>query len=149
MAGINKVIIVGNLGNDPDMRSLPSGDQVANLSIATSEAWKDKQTGEKQERTEWHRVAIFGPLAGIAGQYLRKGAKVYIEGQLRTRKWQDQSGNDRYSTEVVLSGPRAVMQMLDGKSDGHHQAQPRQAQQRNPTDQAPVDNFDPDTDLPF
>ena len=102
--GINKVILIGNLGNDPEQKSLPSGSAVTNISVATSESWKDKQTGQQQERTEWHRVVFFNRLAEIAGQYLSKGSKVYIEGSLRTRKWQDQSGQDRYSTEVVLQG---------------------------------------------
>ena len=120
MAGsVNKVIIVGNLGADPEVRSFQNGGKVCNLRIATSESWKDKNTGEKQERTEWHTVAIFSEgLAGVAERFLKKGSKVYIEGQLRTRKWQDQSGNDRYSTEVVLQGPGAVLTMLDGPSGG-------------------------------
>lgn len=111
--GINKVILVGNCGQDPEVRYMPSGGEVTNISVATSESWKDKQTGEKRERTEWHRVVFFNQLAKIAGDYLRKGAQVYIEGALRTRKWQDQSGQDRYSTEIVAS----EMQMLDPKSD--------------------------------
>ncbi|MDT0509100.1 single-stranded DNA-binding protein [Novosphingobium sp. MMS21-SN21R] len=116
MAGsVNKVIIVGNLGADPEVRSFQNGGKVCNLRIATSESWKDKNTGEKQERTEWHTVAIFGEgLAGVAERFLKKGSKVYVEGQLRTRKWQDQQGADRYSTEVVLQGPGAVLTMLDG-----------------------------------
>ena len=99
--GINKVIIVGNLGSDPDTRYMPSGSAVTNLSIATNESWKDKQTGEQKDRTEWHKVAMFGRLAEIAAEYLRKGSQVYIEGKLRTRKWQDQNGNDRWTTEVI------------------------------------------------
>ncbi len=120
MAGsVNKVIIVGNLGADPEVRSFQNGGKVCNLRIATSENWKDKNTGEKQERTEWHTVAIFGEgLAGVAERFLKKGSKVYIEGQLRTRKWQDQQGADRYSTEVVLQGPGAVLTMLDGAPGG-------------------------------
>ena len=120
MAGsVNKVILVGNLGADPEVRSFQNGGKVCNLRIATSESWKDRNTGERQERTEWHSVAIFSEgLAGVAERFLRKGSKVYIEGQLRTRKWQDQSGNDRYSTEVVLQGPGAVMTMLDGPQGG-------------------------------
>ncbi|MDE2436442.1 MAG: single-stranded DNA-binding protein [Sphingomonadales bacterium] len=120
MAGsVNKVILVGNLGADPEVRSFQNGGKVCNLRIATSENWKDRNTGEKQERTEWHSVAIFSEgLAGVAERYLRKGSKVYVEGQLRTRKWQDQSGNDRYSTEVVLQGPGAVLTMLDGAPGG-------------------------------
>jgi single-strand DNA-binding protein len=120
MAGsVNKVILIGNLGADPEVRSFQNGGKVCNLRIATSESWKDRNTGERQERTEWHSVAIFSEgLAGVAERFLRKGSKVYIEGQLRTRKWQDQSGNDRYSTEVVLQGPGAVMTMLDGAPGG-------------------------------
>lgn len=120
MAGsVNKVILVGNLGRDPEVRSFPNGGKVCNLRIATSESWKDRTSGEKKERTEWHTVAIFSEgLAGVAERYLRKGSKVYLEGQLRTRKWQDQQGNDRYSTEVVLQGPGAVLTMLDGAPGG-------------------------------
>jgi single-strand DNA-binding protein len=113
----NKVIIIGNLGQDPDVRSMQSGDKVANLSVATSERWKDKD-GNQQEKTEWHRVVIFGRIAEIAERVLRKGSKVLIEGQLETRKWQDQSGADRYSTEVVVRGYGGSMTMLDGKPDG-------------------------------
>ncbi|MBP6031459.1 MAG: single-stranded DNA-binding protein [Sphingobium sp.] len=116
MAGsVNKVILVGNLGADPEVKSFQNGGKVCNIRIATSESWKDRNSGEKKERTEWHSVAIFSEgLAGVAERFLRKGSKVYIEGQLRTRKWQDQSGNDRYTTEVVLQGPGAVLTMLDG-----------------------------------
>mgnify|MGYP000886929840 CR=1 FL=1 len=118
MAGVNKVIIVGNLGRDPEVRSFPNGGKVVNLRIATSETWRDKASGERNERTEWHSVAIHSePLVRIAEQYLRKGSKVYIEGQLQTRKWQDQSGADRYSTEIVVSGFNGILQMLDGKRD--------------------------------
>ncbi|HLJ39172.1 MAG TPA: single-stranded DNA-binding protein [Steroidobacteraceae bacterium] len=109
--GVNKVILIGNLGADPETRAMPSGTTVANLRLATSESWRDKQTGEQQERTEWHRVALFGRLAEVAGEYLRKGSKVYIEGSLRTRKWTDKQGNERYSTEIVGND----MQMLDGR----------------------------------
>lgn len=120
MAGsVNKVILVGNLGQDPEVRSFQNGGKVCNLRIATSETWKDRNTGERQERTEWHSVAIFSEgLAGVAERFLKKGSKVYVEGQLRTRKWQDQSGNDRYTTEVVLQGPGAVLTMLDGAGGG-------------------------------
>jgi len=123
MAGsVNKVILVGNLGRDPEVRTFQNGGKVCNLRIATSETWKDKQSGEKREKTEWHSVAIFSePLARVAEQYLRKGSKVYIEGQLQTRKWQDQSGADRYSTEVVLQGFGGTLVMLDGRSGGGDQ----------------------------
>ena len=118
MAGsVNKVILIGNLGRDPEVRSFQNGGKVCNLRIATSEAWKDKQTGERREKTEWHSVAIFNEgLVRIAEQYLKKGSKVYIEGQLQTRKWQDQSGADKYSTEVVLQGFNGTLTMLDGAS---------------------------------
>lgn len=109
--GINKVILIGNLGQDPETKAMPSGTTVCNLRVATSESWKDKQTGEMKEQTEWHTVAMFGRLAEIAGEYLRKGSQVYIEGRLRTRKWQDKNGNDRYTTEIVASD----MQMLGGR----------------------------------
>jgi single-strand DNA-binding protein len=109
--GINKVILIGNLGADPEVRYMPSGNAVTNVNLATSESWKDKQSGQMQERTEWHRVVFFNRLAEIAGEYLRKGSKVYIEGSLRTRKWQGQDGQDRYTTEIVAS----EMQMLDGR----------------------------------
>lgn len=120
MAGsVNKVILVGNLGADPEVKSFQNGGKVCNLRIATSESWKDRNSGEKKERTEWHTVAIFSEgLVGVAERFLRKGSKVYIEGQLRTRKWQDQSGNDRYSTEVVLQGLGSVLTMLDGAPGG-------------------------------
>jgi len=112
--GVNKVILIGHLGADPETRAMPSGATVANLRIATTESWKDKQSGEQQERTEWHRVALFGRLGEIAGEYLRKGSQVYIEGTLRTRKWQDKQGNERYSTEIIGN----EMQMLGGRGGG-------------------------------
>jgi single-strand DNA-binding protein len=112
--GVNKVILIGNLGADPETRAMPSGTTVANLRVATSESWRDKQSGEQQERTEWHRVAFFGRLAEVAGEYLRKGSQVYIEGSLRTRKWQDKQGNERYSTEIVGSD----LQMLGARGGG-------------------------------
>lgn len=120
MAGsVNKVILIGNLGRDPEIRTFDNGGKVANLRLATSETWKDKTTGERKERTEWHSVAIFGEgLVRVAEQYLRKGSKIYVEGQLQTRKWQDSEGQDRYSTEVVLQGFGGVLTMLDGKNDG-------------------------------
>ena len=119
MAGsVNKVILIGNLGADPEVRTFQNGGKVCNLRIATSENWKDRNTGERREKTEWHSVAIFSePLARVAEQYLRKGSKVYIEGQLETRKWQDQNGQDRYSTEVVLRPYRSELTMLDGRGD--------------------------------
>ncbi|HEY6515870.1 MAG TPA: single-stranded DNA-binding protein [Steroidobacteraceae bacterium] len=112
--GVNKVILIGHLGADPETRAMPSGSSVANLRIATTESWRDKQSGEQQERTEWHRVALFGRLAEIASEYLKKGSQVYIEGSLRTRKWQDKQGNERYSTEIVGN----EMQMLGGRGGG-------------------------------
>ena len=122
MAGVNKVIIVGNLGKDPEVRFMPNGGAVANITVATSDSWKDKQTGEQKEKTEWHRVVMFGKLAEIAGEYLRKGSKVYLEGSLQTRKWTNQQGQDQYTTEIVLQGFNGVMQMLDGKpSQGQQQ----------------------------
>lgn len=114
--GVNKVILVGNLGQDPDIRYMPNGNAVANLTLATSESWKDRNTGQLQEKTEWHRIVIFGKLAEIAGEYLRKGSQAYFEGKLQTRKWQDQQGQDRYTTEVVVD-MNGVMQMLDRRSD--------------------------------
>lgn len=159
--GINKVILIGNLGQDPEVKYMPSGDAVANVSIATSESWKDKNTGEQKEKTEWHRVSIFGKTAEIAGEYLRKGSKVYIEGQLQTRKWQDQSGQDRYTTEVVIRPFNGSMQMLGGKgeqSTNQHQS-PRQAQQPQQPEpqpqnqQAPQQKYsdmpDFDEEMPF
>ena len=120
MAGsVNKVILIGNLGRDPEVRTFQNGGKVCNLRIATSETWKDRNTGERRERTEWHSVAIFNEgLVRVAEQYLRKGSKVYVEGQLQTRKWQDQSGQDRYSTEVVLQGFGSTLTMLDGRGEG-------------------------------
>ena len=127
--GINKVILVGNVGQDPETKAMPSGSAVTNISIATSESWTDKSSGQRQERTEWHRVVFFNRLAEIAGEYLRKGSKVYVEGSLRTRKWQDQSGQDRYTTEIVAN----EMQMLDSRGDnmgggGYQPNNPAQAQ---------------------
>ena len=112
--GVNKVILVGNLGKDPEVRYMPNGNAVANLTLATTESWKDKQTGDQQEKTEWHRIVMFKRLAEIAGEYLKKGSQVYIEGKLQTRKWQDNSGNDRYTTEIVAND----MQMLGGRGGG-------------------------------
>lgn len=156
--GVNKVILVGNLGADPETRYTASGSAITNIRIATSESWKDKQTGENQERTEWHRIVFFNRLAEIAGEYLRKGSQVYIEGSLRTRKWQDQSGQDRYSTEVVAS----EMQMLGsrGGSGGDSFSQPEAQQSgfRNagppkqaakPEASAPADDGFAEDDIPF
>lgn len=157
--GINKVIIVGNLGKDPEKKELPSGWAVTNITVATSDSWKDKTTGEKKEQTEWHRVVFFNRLAEIAGQYLSKGSKVYIEGQLRTRKWQDTNGQDRYTTEIVAR----EMQMLDSRpsaSPAHQhqhqhqqqqqQQQPKQQQQQQQQQSQPESNFDNyDDDIPF
>ena len=112
--GINKVILVGNLGRDPEVRYMPNGNAVANITLATTESWKDKQTGETQEKTEWHRVVLFRRLGEIAGEYLKKGSQVYIEGKLQTRKWQDNSGNDRFTTEIIAN----EMQMLGGRGGG-------------------------------
>ena len=122
MAGVNKVILVGNLGKDPEVRFMPNGGAVANITVATSDSWKDKQTGEQKEKTEWHRVVMFGKLAEVAGEYLKKGSKVYLEGQLQTRKWTNQQGQDQYTTEIVLQGYNGVMQMLDSRGQGGGQS---------------------------
>ncbi|ENO3979324.1 single-stranded DNA-binding protein [Aeromonas veronii] len=116
--GINKVILIGNLGQDPEVRYMPSGGAVTNITLATSETWRDKQTGEQKERTEWHRVVFMGKLAEVAGEYLKKGSQVYVEGKLQTRKWQDQSGQERYTTEVLVDSFTGVMQMLGGRPQG-------------------------------
>lgn len=143
--GINKAIIVGNLGNDPEIRHTAGGAAVANISIATVESWKDKNSGEKQEKTEWHRVIAFGRLAEIIGEYLRKGSQVYIEGRIQTRKWQDKDGQDRYTTEIVAN----EMQMLGGKGGDseNHESAP-QAQQ-NAAPSAGNAGYDFDNDIPF
>lgn len=140
--GVNKVILIGNLGKDPETRFMPSGGAVTNITLATSESWKDKQSGQMQERTEWHRVVFFNKLAEIAGEYLKKGSKVYIEGSLRTRKWQAQDGSDRYTTEIVAS----VMQMLDSRGDQAGE-QGSQAQGTADAYSAPAPDFD--DDIPF
>ena len=140
--GINKAILVGNLGADPELRNTAGGSAVANLSVATSEAWRDKESGETKEQTEWHRVVMFNRLAEIAGEYLRKGSKVYIEGKIQTRKWQDKDGTDRYTTEIVAR----EMQMLDSKGE----SQPQQRQQPARQAPAPSTQRDPlDEDIPF
>ena len=158
MAGsVNKVILVGNLGRDPEIRTTQSGDKIANLSVATSESWNDRQTGERRERTEWHRVVIFGRVAEIAEQYLRKGSKVYVEGSLQTRKWQDQSGQDRYSTEVVLQRFRGDLQMLDRAGDAESRSRDqdyggygdRDAGGGRSAAPAPALGSDLDDDIPF
>jgi single-strand DNA-binding protein len=142
--GINKVILVGNLGADPETRYMPSGGAVTNIRIATSESWKDKSTGENQERTEWHSIAFFGRLAEIAGEYLRKGSQVYVEGRLRTRKWQDRDGNDRYTTEVIAN----EMQMLGGRPGSGAPAQSESAPPPAGAVPPPADSgFD--DDIPF
>jgi single-strand DNA-binding protein len=161
MAGsVNKVILVGNLGADPEVRTLPSGGKVVNLSVATSDSWRDKNTGERKEKTEWHRVVIFSEgLARVAEQYLKKGSKVYLEGQLQTRKWQDQSGQDKYSTEVVLQGFNSNLTMLDGRGDGEgastggFSGPPERASSggggRRPQASAPAFEGGVDDDIPF
>lgn len=147
--GVNKVILIGNLGKDPDMRYTPNGLAVANITLATSESWKDKQTGENVERTEWHRIVFYQRLAEIVGEYLRKGAKVYVEGRLQTRKWQDKNtGQDRYTTEIIADN----MQMLDSKGGGHVSEssafEKPAAAATGTTESAPaLDNFD--DDIPF
>lgn len=164
--GVNKVILVGNLGQDPEVRYMPKGTAVTSLSVATSETWRDKQTGENREITEWHRVVLFGKLAEIAGEYLRKGSQIYIEGQLKTRKWEDNAGVTRYTTEVIV-GINGTMQMLGGaknstntsgnnKPSGQQSAwgqpqqpQPSQAQQTAPSNPANEPPMDFDDDIPF
>lgn len=145
---LNVVELIGNLGRDPEIRTMTNGDKVANLSIATSERWNAKDTGEKKERTEWHRVSVFGKLADICEKYLSKGSKVYLRGKLQTRKWQDQSGNDRYTTEVVLSGFEGKMIMLDGK--GTSDDGPKYGDHRSgePTPE-PAPGGDLDDEIPF
>ena len=141
--GINKVILVGNLGADPETRYMPSGSAVTNLSIATSEQWKDKQSGEQKERTEWHKVAMFNRLAEIAAEYLRKGSQVYIEGKLRTRKWQDRDGKDRWTTEIIAD----EMQMLGGRGGGGSAPMSSGSGTSSAPPQPPADEFD--DDIPF
>ena len=150
MASVNKVIILGNLGADPESRFAPSGDAVCNIRVATSETWKDKATGERKEATEWHRVSFYGKLAEIAGQYLRKGSQVYIEGSLRTRKWQDKDGKDQYTTEVRANEMKMLGSRQDGDSAPRQQPtqQPRQAPAARPAPQASAfGSFD--DDVPF
>jgi len=149
MASVNKCILVGNLGADPDVRTLPGGNKVVNLSVATSDSWRDKNTGEKKERTEWHRVVIFSEgITKVAEQYLRKGSKVYLEGSLQTRKWQDQSGQDKYATEIVLQGFNSNLTMLDGPAD--NQPSGRTPDRGNAGGFAgPSRGHDDDSDIPF
>lgn len=155
MAGINKVILVGNLGAKPEIKYASNGNAISNLSVATSESWTDKSTGQKQERTEWHRVSLFGKVAEIAGQYLDKGSKVYVEGKLQTRKWQDQNGQDRYTTEVVISGYSGTLQMLDRRDDMNSNAASQQAQPQAQTSNQPTPAITPvasdefEDDIPF
>lgn len=164
--GVNKVILVGNLGNDPEIRYMPNGGAVANITLATSESWRDKSTGETKEKTEWHRVVIFGKLAEIAGEYLKKGSQVYVEGQLQTRKWTDQAGVEKYTTEVVVN-IGGTLQMLGGRASGNdsnggnggggssRQSQPQQPQGRNQgagnntQNQSANPPMDFDDDIPF
>ncbi|MEY0970953.1 single-stranded DNA-binding protein [Providencia huaxiensis] len=145
--GVNKVILIGHLGQDPEIRYMPTGGAVANLTLATSESWRDKQSGEMREKTEWHRVCIFGKLAEIAGEYLKKGSQVYIEGSLQTRKWQDQSGQDRYTTEVVVN-IGGSMQMLGGNNQAGSQQPARQPQQQQAPQNEPPMDWD-DQEIPF
>ena len=153
MAGINKVILVGNLGAKPELKYGASGNAVTNLSVATSDSWTDKSTGQKQEKTEWHRVSLFGKIAEIAGQYLDKGSKVYVEGKLQTRKWQDQSGQDRYSTEVVVSGFNGTLQMLDRRdsvnSEAPTQSTPTPESSQSAPKITPVAQDEFEDDIPF
>jgi len=149
--GVNKVILIGNAGKDPEVRYMPNGNAVANLTLATSESWKDKNTGETQERTEWHRIVFFRRLGEIVGEYVKKGSKIYVEGRLQTRKWQDQNGQDRYTTEIVAD----QMQMLDSRGSGgsaNFASSGNQQQQQQPSSapaqsSAPNDGFD--DDIPF
>ena len=153
--GINKVILIGNLGQDPEVRYMPGGNAVTSITLATSETWRDKQTGEHKERTEWHRVVFMGKLAEVAGQHLKKGAQVYVEGKLQTRKWRDQSDQERYTTEVLVDSFTGVLQMLGGKPQ---QGSPQKAQSQPPARPAATPSagqqsneppFDYDDDLPF
>lgn len=150
--GVNKVILVGNLGNDPEVKYMPSGNAVANVSLATTESWKDKSSGERQEKTEWHRVTFYGKLAEIAGEYLKKGSQIYVEGRLQTRKWQGQDGQDRYTTEIIASD----MQMLGGRGGsggtGGFDDTPSQSRQGGGRQEAPARSSMPDDfddEIPF
>lgn len=145
MAGINKVIIVGNLGNNPDVRTMPNGELVANISVATSESWKDKNTGELKETVEWHRIVLYRRLAEIAGQYLKTGSQVYIEGRLKTRKWQDNNGQDRYTTEIQGD----VLQMLRGRQDEPKSQSKSQSKPKKPDPLSAAAEQDGFNDIPF
>ncbi|MEQ4896309.1 single-stranded DNA-binding protein [Proteus vulgaris] len=150
--GVNKVLLIGHLGQDPEMRYRPNGDAVTNITLATSDSWKDKQSGETKERVEWHRVVIFGKLAEIAGEYLRKGSQVYIEGQLQTRKWQDQNGQDRYSTEIVVNINGSMQMLSNNNQTSSQKSQPSPHQHRWSPQQSPKHNEPPmdfDDDIPF
>ncbi len=153
MAGVNKVILVGNLGRDPEVRRMNSGDAVCNLSLATSESWRDRQSGEKREKTEWHRVVIFNEnLVKVCENYLRKGSKVYVEGQLQTRKWTDQNGQEKYSTEVVLQKFRGELQMLDGRNEGGSSFESAPSRSAPAAMDGPKEDFrnaDLDDEIPF
>lgn len=151
MAGsVNKVILIGNLGRDPEVRTFQNGGKVCNFSIATSETWKDRNSGERQERTNWHNIAIFNEnLAQIAEQYLRKGSKVYVEGQLETRKWQDQAGNDRYTTEVVLRNFRGELTLLDGRNENNNNSNFSETASIDDQSVDKVSTNDIDDEIPF
>ena len=151
MAGVNKVILVGNLGADPEVRRMTDGNPVVNLRLATSESWRDKQSGERKEKSEWHRIVIFNEhLAKVAEQYLRKGSKVYVEGQLQTRKWEDSGGVQKFTTEIVLNRFRGELQMLDSKGESRDGGREYERQRRgDPAMQAPDDNFDLNDEIPW
>jgi single-strand DNA-binding protein len=149
MSSLNKACIIGNLGKDPEVRTTQGGTKVANISVATSERWRDKNSGEQKERTEWHRVTLWGKLAEIAEKYLHKGSKVYLEGKIQTRKWQDQSGADRYSTEIILQGFDAKLVMLDGKQDGERQESRESSQGAGQGDGGDYSGGDLDDQIPF
>lgn len=149
MADLNRVSLLGRLGKDPEIRNTPSGEKVASFSIATGEQWKDKNTGEKKERTEWHSVVVWGALAGVAERFLAKGARVYVEGQQRTRKWQDQSGNDRWTTEVVLSGFSARLDVIDWPEGSGGGAARGQDDSYSGDQLPPVPDRDMDDEIPF
>jgi len=151
MAGINKVILVGNLGAKPEVKYASNGNAISNLSVATSESWTDKSTGQKQERTEWHRVSLFGKLAEIAGQYLDKGSKVYVEGKLQTRKYTDKEGIERWTTDVVVSGFNGTLQMLDRRDDSSSSAPSKDVTEKGQTEPSitPVSKDEFEDDIPF